>query len=425
MILHIIQLNRYRTSAAAGPQARHLLLVLSLLCLLANIMLLPLAAEATDHQPLLQEKKKQIETNLDRLQRGIRKQQEAIITEDRQETDILTELETLNERIGKKEVRINALQGQIIAQKRKTELKEKALLTLHRQNSSLRTQLAKRIRAYYMTGQIGFLNIAFSAKSFSELLSFRDSFDVLIHYDEELLNNYSRAIKKLKSSKKALLLEQEILQSFFTEVGQEKQEAQADKDKKETILARTRTQKQLHAEAVKEMLGSQQQLSTSLVSIKRKQARRENRFLSRKGQLEAPVAGTIITQFLEKSTNRMGIAETSMGIAIEAADGSPVIATEAGKVLSAGYLQGSGNTVIIHHGFQYYTITSRLENIATKKGAQVRPGDIIGRAGDTATLIDAGLYFEIRHGKKSIDPLSWLKPTVKTAQVILPDGPRG
>ncbi len=30
--------------------------------------------------------------------------------------------------------------------------------------------------------------------------------------------------------------------------------------------------------------------------------------------------------------------------------------------------------------------------------------------GETATLFDEGLYFEIRHGRDSLDPLLWLAP---------------
>ena len=81
-----------------------------------------------------------------------------------------------------------------------------------------------------------------------------------------------------------------------------------------------------------------------------------------------------------------------------------------GEVTFSGYLRGFGNTVIIHHGFEYYTVTSRIEKILVKKGQKVKQGQSIGVMGDTATLFDEGLYFEIRHGSESEDPLLWLNP---------------
>ena len=38
----------------------------------------------------------------------------------------------------------------------------------------------------------------------------------------------------------------------------------------------------------------------------------------------------------------------------------------------------------------------------------------IGIMGDTATLINEGLYFEIRHDDKNLDPLDWLDNTQLT-----------
>jgi murein DD-endopeptidase MepM/ murein hydrolase activator NlpD len=53
-------------------------------------------------------------------------------------------------------------------------------------------------------------------------------------------------------------------------------------------------------------------------------------------------------------------------------------------------------------------VTSRIEKILVKKGQEVKKKGIIGIMGDTATLFDEGLYFEIRHGRESLDPLLWL-----------------
>ena len=76
----------------------------------------------------------------------------------------------------------------------------------------------------------------------------------------------------------------------------------------------------------------------------------------------------------------------------------------------AGYLRGFGNTIIVHHGFQYYSITSRVEEIIVKKDDSVNTGSGLGETGETATLMEEGIYFEIRHGSTSLDPMLWLAP---------------
>ena len=79
-----------------------------------------------------------------------------------------------------------------------------------------------------------------------------------------------------------------------------------------------------------------------------------------------------------------------------------------GVVTFAGYLRGYGNTVIVNHGYQYYSVCSRIERILAEKGQTVREGSEIGIMGDTATLINEGLYFEIRKDSTPLAPLEWL-----------------
>jgi septal ring factor EnvC (AmiA/AmiB activator) len=78
-------------------------------------------------------------------------------------------------------------------------------------------------------------------------------------------------------------------------------------------------------------------------------------------------------------------------------------------VTFSGYLRGYGNTVIVNHGYQYYSICSRIERIFAKKGQKVAEGAEIGIMGDTATLMSDGLYFEIRKDSTPLDPLEWLE----------------
>jgi murein DD-endopeptidase MepM/ murein hydrolase activator NlpD len=108
--------------------------------------------------------------------------------------------------------------------------------------------------------------------------------------------------------------------------------------------------------------------------------------------------------------NKLGISKRSSGIELRARDGTDIRAVSSGDVVFSGYLRGYGNTIVIYHGYKYYTVTSRIEKILVEKGRKVKRGQTIGIMGDTATLFDEGLYFEIRQGKTSLDPLLWLNP---------------
>ena len=74
--------------------------------------------------------------------------------------------------------------------------------------------------------------------------------------------------------------------------------------------------------------------------------------------------------------------------------------------------------VIIDHGMDYYSITSRIEEISVKEGDIVEEGDVIGTTGNIATLFEKGLYFEIRHGTQPVDPLEWISREGLTLSLI-------
>ena len=59
------------------------------------------------------------------------------------------------------------------------------------------------------------------------------------------------------------------------------------------------------------------------------------------------------------------------------------------------------------------TITIRfmriLKNCSSPKGDKVETGEVIGTAGDAGSVTGAGLYFEVRHRGKPMDPMEWIK----------------
>jgi septal ring factor EnvC (AmiA/AmiB activator) len=96
------------------------------------------------------------------------------------------------------------------------------------------------------------------------------------------------------------------------------------------------------------------------------------------------------------------------GVLIDAAPGTKVRAPYFGRVVYADWLQGLGLLLIIGHGGNYMTLYGHAEVLYKSVGDWVAPGDVI------AALRDSGggspqLYFEIREGRKALDPKLWLK----------------
>lgn len=361
---------------------------------------------------VLEQKKQQVQIKIHKLQEKIRGHEDVIHTKENQEHYILKQLEDIDMRLAIAQSKVFKLELQIKEQHQKIADQETELRTVKTNNATIQNHLQKRLKAYYTTGQIDFLNIAFSTKTLPELITLQEAYGELIRYDKDIILSYRTTIQQLESSKRALTLEQDVLVAFLQQMQVDQNNLAATKKEKETLLGEIRNQKGMYVQAIKEMQEASDNLVDNLEEIQEQQYIANNYFLQKKGQLPPPVEGKIITRFLEEKENGLGIARKSLGIALKVVDGTPIRAIAGGKVVYAGYLRGYGNTVVIDHGYQYYTVTARIEKVACKKGTSIRLGSIIGISGDSATVIDDGLYFEIRHGKKSLDPLFWLDPNL-------------
>ncbi|MFC0136203.1 protease [Massilia eurypsychrophila] len=127
-------------------------------------------------------------------------------------------------------------------------------------------------------------------------------------------------------------------------------------------------------------------------------------FASLRGQLRPPVAGRVAAKFGAK---REGV--TWKGVFIKAVAGAEVSALADGRVVYAGWQRGMGNLIVVSHGSNYLAVYANNETLLKSVGAAVKAGDPIATVGNTGGNEESGLYFEIRHMAKPLDPASWIK----------------
>jgi len=119
-----------------------------------------------------------------------------------------------------------------------------------------------------------------------------------------------------------------------------------------------------------------------------------------------PAQGTVTRSF---SPSGKGKAQND-GINIAAAKGSPVVAANNGVVAHAGnQLRGFGNVVLVKHDNGMMTVYAHLDKVSVKKGDIVNTGQKLGTVGQTGTVKEPQLHFEIRKGRKPIDPNQYLR----------------
>ena len=375
---------------------------------LLGFPLCPHAADWKAEKQAFEQKIKSQSITINQLQQGLRLQQEKAMEARGQEQDLLAEIKVIDAQLLEKLSRLLAMEESMASQQERISTKEREIKKIQIERQQAQTHLQKRFTAYYKTGTIGILNVAFSADTLPNLLSIHDSFSAVIDYDQNLLQQYRKTLDGLELTRKALTLETTLLDTFINQASQEKEAIEQTRQKKNELLAQIRTQTRLHEQAAQAIKKEADNVSAQIATMKQKKEILSQGFLIHKGQLPAPVSGRVLTRYGESRKNRMGVEAVSSGIVIEAPDGTKVKAIFEGTVHYAGYLRGYGNTIIVNHGFNYYSVTSRIEKILKEEGDTVTAGEDIGVTGETATLMEEGLYFEIRHDTATEDPLLWL-----------------
>jgi murein hydrolase activator len=134
--------------------------------------------------------------------------------------------------------------------------------------------------------------------------------------------------------------------------------------------------------------------------------RSERPFSGLKGSLHLPVAGELMNRF---GAPREDGGVNWKGLFIRAAQGTAVKAIAAGQVVFAEWLRGFGNLIIVDHGEGYMSLYSNNESLYKQVGERVQPGDAIAMVGNSGGQPDTGLYFEMRHQSRPVNPLLWVK----------------
>jgi len=124
-----------------------------------------------------------------------------------------------------------------------------------------------------------------------------------------------------------------------------------------------------------------------------------------KGRLSLPVRGELGNRF---GSQRSDGGLTWKGLFISARSGEEVKAVAAGRVVFADWLRGFGNLLIIDHGGAYMSLYGNNETLYKRVGEEIRGGDAIATVGNSGGNPDSGLYFELRHQGKPLDPLTWV-----------------
>ena len=119
-----------------------------------------------------------------------------------------------------------------------------------------------------------------------------------------------------------------------------------------------------------------------------------------------PIAGRTGTNFGHRRVFNGEPRAPHAGADLRATTGTPIHATNRGRVVLAKNLFFTGNTVILDHGLGIYSLYAHLSQIDVKQGEMVLNGQILGLAGATGRVTGPHLHWGMRVQGARVDPFT-------------------
>ncbi len=125
------------------------------------------------------------------------------------------------------------------------------------------------------------------------------------------------------------------------------------------------------------------------------------------GVFQWPCRGSISSYF--GSRYIFGSYSTHYGLDIAAAGGTPIYASDGGKVIWSGYRDnGFGNYVIIDHENGYQTYYAHCSSLCVSAGERVYQGQLIAKVGCTGRSTGNHCHFQVMKNGSAVNPLIYL-----------------
>jgi septal ring factor EnvC (AmiA/AmiB activator) len=344
---------------------------------------------------------------LNDVQQAIAKQESNIFNTSKARTVLENQLKADDLAIAKTAKAINDTEKSLNNTQQKINALSKEKQRLMAQKKAQERLLAKQLRSAYTTGQHDYLKLLLN---------------------QEQSEKIQRTITYYQYMNKARINEIEKFQvtiaELITVTSQHQQEVEelkalkvSQQNQRQKLAANKQSRSKTIASLGKKLLSSKQQLAklkadeANLAAALKKlteliRAEVNLAGLSKlKRKLSWPVKGRLLRSFGSRKQGHL----KWKGVLLGAPIGRQVQTIHNGTVLFSDWLKGYGLLTVIDHGNGYMSLYAHNQTLLKSVGDQVETGEPIALVGQSGGQNQSGLYFEIRHQGKAVNPKLWCR----------------
>lgn len=279
-----------------------------------------------------------------------------------------------------------------------------------------RNQLGNRVRSGYKLPRLTLFEMLTHAASFDHLTRMMKYQSYINAADKRLIDELKSKQRRLDRVRSDLIAQRQMERSRADEQTKKIAELKSERDKQlafQRSINRSLSQTRKAIKEKEQARANTRRLITELAKRSTSVAinyKLSKTFGKNRGRFPWPVKGKVTRRFGKVKHKKFNIYNQNDGIDIKAGRGKAVVAIHEGIVTNVFYQLGSGNTVIVDHGYGYFTVFAHLEEIYVKSNQRVSAGQTIATVGSSGTIDgDTKLHFEIWKNNKPVNPVKWLR----------------
>lgn len=345
------------------------------------------------------------QNKLNETNNSIKNQKEQLNQVKEEKKDTLTEIDNLDKQITTTESTISSLEVEIKNLEDDISLAESNLEFSQKQYDAKNEISKKRVAAYYMNGTTSFWEILLSSESMSDYMYRKQMVKSILDYDQQLLEQIKQMKAEIEKEKAALEENKILVENKKKEAEEKKLALSQSKTVRTAYLAELNASEKTLSDSIDKL----QAQADSLVAQIRAAASSSSSSKYTGGTMTWPLPGyyTITSPFGNRMHPVLKVYKMHTGIDIAGSgcNGKNVVAAADGTVITAGWISGYGNTVIIDHGGGITTLYGHSQKLLVKKGDKVARGQAIMLVGMTGYATGPHLHFEVRENGKYVNPL--------------------
>ncbi len=340
--------------------------------------------ELQDELDSVTQEKKEMQAEKDRLDSEI--------------ADLATEIDSITRTIAQNESDIAQKEAEIESLEQEIEENDELLKT--------------RLRVMYEKGSTGYIDVLFSATSFSDLLLRMDMIQQIYEHDQTLIQEMETAKATVETAKAEIEAAKTANEGLQADLETEQAAMQQKSDESDSVIARlAQSEEELQAE-LEEREQENQDILDQIAAAKAAQqasgnynAVAANTYTG--GQLGWPSTsrGTITSTFGWRTFR--GVPNNHTGLDIAVPMGTPVLACEDGVVTGSGWRNSYGYCITIDHG-SITTLYAHNSVLQVSVGQTVQRGQQIALAGSTGNSTGPHIHLGVIANGQYVNPAPYI-----------------